>query len=55
MIGLEDGRWPLANKRGATVPKLKGQMDAGTERANPEIMHGGFQPIGKEDGPSWSN
>lgn len=30
-------------------------MDAGTKRANPEIMHGGFQPIGKEDGPSWSN
>lgn len=38
MIGLEDGKWPLPNKRGATVPKLKWQTDAGTKIANPEIM-----------------
>lgn len=55
MIGLEDGRWPLANRRGATLPKLKGWMDAGTKIANPEIIDEGFQPIGKGDGPSWSN
>lgn len=55
MIGLEDGKWPLANKRGATVPKLKWQMDAGTKIANPEIMDQSFQPLRKEDGSSWSN
>lgn len=55
MIGLQDGRWLLAHKRRATLPKLKGQMDAGTKIANPEILDEGFQPIGKEDGPSWSN
>lgn len=54
MIGLENGRRPLANRKGATIPKLEGQMDAGTKIATAEIADEGFQPIAKEDGPSWS-
>lgn len=54
MIGLENESWPLANKKGATIPKLEGQMDAGTKIATAEITGEGFQPTAKEDGPSWS-
>jgi len=43
---MDDGLWQI--KKGTTVPKLKGRMDAGTKIANPEIMDEGFQPIEKE-------